>query len=412
MRSREGRRWFERAARACRCSAAVAILVALAVAPAAAASFVLAPGQRVVGKFGRYVTKPGDIFADLARRFDVGYTDLVAANPGVDPWLPGVGRTLLIPSVYILPDAPHRGIVLSLAQWRLFYFPPGGGRVETYPIGIGVIGWNTPIGVTRVVRKEKNPVWYPPPSIRAQHPDLPAVVPAGPDNPLGLFALRLGWPNYLIHGTNKPDGVGRNVSHGCIHLYPEDIARLFAEVAVGTPVRTVEQSAAVGWYGNALYVSVHPSQAQVEEIDTDKPVTPDPAQGVQALVSAAAGPNADAVDWDAVAKAARQRTGVPVRVAERSMVANATVGPAAGDASDTIRDDNSDAPQWSDDADWDRTYDRPAPPEAADEIPFTPPDLAQTDGAGSGSGAQQSAQQEDQTLDAIERMIERASEQQ
>lgn len=372
----------------------------------------LAPGQRVVGRFSRYVVKPGDIFADLARRFDIGYTELVAANPGVDPWLPKSGRTILIPSVYILPDAPHKGIVINLAQWRLFYFPPGGERVETYPIGIGVIGWHTPIGATRVVRKEKNPVWYPPPSIHAQHPDLPAVVPAGPDNPLGLFALRLGWSNYLIHGTNKPDGVGRNVSHGCIHLYPEDIARLFAEVVVGTPVRTVEQPALAGWDGNALYVSVQPSQAQVEEIDTGKPVTPDPAQGVRALVTAAAGPDADAIDWDAVAKAARQRTGVPVRVAERSMVANNAAGPDAGDALNTVRDDSPEASRWSDDADWDQAYDRPAPPEAADEIPFTPPDFARTDGAGSGSGAQQSAPQQDQTLDAIERMIERAAAQQ
>ncbi len=411
MLLRDGRRWFEKAARACCRSAAAAALIALTVAPAAAASFALAPGQRVVGRFVRYVIKPGDIFPDLARRFDVGYTDLVAANPGVDPWLPKGGRTILIPSVYILPDAPHRGIVINLAQWRLFYFPPGGGRVETFPIGIGVIGWKTPIGVTRVVRKEKNPVWYPPPSIHAQHPDLPAVVPAGPDNPLGLFALHLGWPNYLIHGTNNPDGVGRNVSHGCIHLYPEDIARLFAEVAVGTPVRTVDQPAEASWSGNALYVSVHPSQAQVEEIDTDKPVTPDPARGVRALVRAAVGPDADAVDWEAVAKAARQRTGVPVRAAERSMVANATVEPDAGAALDTTRDDSSAAPQWSDDADWDRVYDHPAPPQAADTIPFVPPDFARTDGAGSGSDAQQSAQQEDQTLDAIERMVLRASEQ-
>jgi L,D-transpeptidase ErfK/SrfK len=417
--SRDGRRRFERAGGAYWCRAAVALWAVLAALPAAAAQFALSPGQQVVGQFSRYVTKPGDILPELARRFDIGYTDLVAANPGVDPWLPGVGHALLVPSVYILPDAPRRGIVVNLAQWRLFYFPPGGKRVETYPIGIGVIGWNTPIGVTRVVRKEANPVWYPPPSIRAQRPDLPALVPAGPDNPLGLFALHLGWPNYLIHGTNKPDGVGRNVSHGCIHLYPEDIARLFAEVRVGTPVRTVNQPATAGWYGNALYVAVHPSQAQVEEIDTDKPVMSDPARGVRALLRAAAGRYADAVDWNAVDKAANRRTGVPVRVAERSAVASNAAGPEEGAAPIHDRDDSSDGPR-SYGAGSGRSYDgRPARPDDAGARQLYGPNAAQPYGTGSEYGAQRSSdrarralEREKQRLEPIERMIERAAEQQ
>ncbi|HEV8679661.1 MAG TPA: L,D-transpeptidase family protein [Stellaceae bacterium] len=324
------RGWRRRRGIGCRLSGAVA-LCTLAAVPAAAAEFSVAPGQNVVGGLQRYVVKAGDVFPDIARRFDVGYTALVAANPGVDPWGPGVGRAMTIPSVYVLPDAPYRGVVINLGQWRLFYFPPGGDRVLTFPIGIGVIGWKTPLGTSRVVRKEANPAWYPPPSVRAEHraegDDLPAVVPAGPDNPLGAFALYLGWPRYLVHGTNKPDGVGRNVSHGCIRLYPDDIEKLFAAVPIGTPVRVVNQPATAGWAGDRLYVQIHPSQAQADEIDTEQRVTPDPAQGVRPLVMAAAGTSADALDWDAVEKAARARIGIPVKVAERS--AYAAAAPAA-----------------------------------------------------------------------------------
>lgn len=304
-------------------AAAVAPIVALVVAvlaalPAAASQLAIAPGpQQALGDLDRYVIKRGDVLADIARHFDVGYTALVAANPDVDPWVPEPGQRLTIPALHMLPDGPHQGIVINLGQYRLYYFPPGGDRVLTYPIGIGVIGWKTPFGTTRIVRKQPDPAWYPPPSIRAQNPDLPAVVPAGPDNPLGAFALYLGWPKYLIHGTNKPDGVGRNVSHGCIHLYPEDIAELFFQVAVGTPVRVVNQPVTVGWIGDGLYVEIYPSQAQTEEIDTERPVTSDPAEGVRELVTAAAGADAQSVDWDAVDRAAQERTGMPVRIGER-----------------------------------------------------------------------------------------------
>jgi L,D-transpeptidase ErfK/SrfK len=308
-----------------------ALLVALLGAtPVRAAEYALAPGQSAAGEIGRYVVRNGDVFPDIARRFDLGYTALAAANPGVDPWVPPTGQAITIPALYVLPDAPHRGIVVNLAQWRLFYFPPGGGRVETYPLGLGVIGLTTPLGTTRVVRKQANPAWYPPPSIRAEEPDLPAVVPPGPDNPLGAFALYLGWKNYRIHGTNKPDGVGRNVSHGCIRLYPEDIAKLFAAVAVGTPVRVVDQPVTAGWDGDSLYLAVYPNKRQTEEIDTERRVSSDPAEGVRALVTAAAGQDVDAVDWAAVERAANERSGMPVRVAERA-ASVANLAPPAGE---------------------------------------------------------------------------------
>ena len=212
----------------------------LTAAPAIAAEYPLAPDDKVVGNLQEYVLQPGDLLADLARKFDVGYTEMLAANPGVDPWVPPVGRKITIPTLYILPDAPRQGIVINLGERRLYYFPADGGRMQTYPIGIGAIGFDTPHSATRVVRKEDDgPTWVPPPSIRAEQPDLPIAIGPGPDNPLGAYALRLGWKNYLIHGTNKPDGVGRNVSHGCIHLYPEDIEKLLqlGAVAVGTPVQ-------------------------------------------------------------------------------------------------------------------------------------------------------------------------------
>lgn len=299
-------------------SALIAGAALFAAMPADAAEYSLDPGQKVVGHATRYTVKDGEVFADIARQFDIGYTELVTANPGVNPWVPGAGRTITIPTVHVLPDAPREGVVINLAQWRLFYFPPGGDRVETHPITIGFMGKDTPIGVTRIVSKETNPTWYPPASIRREEPDLPAAVPPGPDDPLGLYAMHLGWKSYLIHGTNKPDSIGRAVSHGCMRLYPEDVEKLFGEVNVGTSVRTVQEPATAGWKGDALYVQVYPSKSQTEEIDTMQPITPDPASGVETIVRAAAGNYAQLVDWGAVQRAAQYRTGTAVKVAERS----------------------------------------------------------------------------------------------
>jgi L,D-transpeptidase ErfK/SrfK len=306
----------------------LAVAALLLAHSAGAAEFPLAPADRVAGNLGDYTVQSGDNLADIARRFDVGYTEMLAANPGIDPWSPGIGRQLTIPSLFILPDGPRRGIVINLAERRLYYFPPGGRSVQTYPIGIGAIGFDTPHSSTTVVRKEPNPIWVPPPSIHAENPDLPAVIGPGPDNPLGAFALRLGWPNYLIHGTNKPDGVGRNVSHGCIHLYPEDIEQLFKSVAVGTPVRAIEQPAAAAWIAIGLYVEAHPSKDQADAIDTEQPVTPEQTPGLRDIVAAVAGDNNDGVDWNAVAQTDLQRSGLPTQVARRPPPGDETVRPA------------------------------------------------------------------------------------
>jgi L,D-transpeptidase ErfK/SrfK len=294
---------------------AAAVLAIGAAAPAAAAQFTLPAGARAVGAVETYVAGASDNLLDLARRYDLGYTQLIAANPGIDPWQPGAGRAIVIPGSYLLPGGPHRGIVVNLAEQRLFYFPPGGHTVETFPIGTAVQGLDSPLGTTRVVAKLSHPTWYPPASIRAERPDLPPAIPPGPDNPLGAYALALGWPGYLIHGTNKPDGIGRNVSHGCLHLYPEDMARLYREVPAGTPVRVVNQAAEVQWIGDTLFVAVHPSKDDADRLDSAESVAPSEPPDLVARVAAVASYRPDDVDWAAVARAGRERTGIPVAVA-------------------------------------------------------------------------------------------------
>ncbi len=280
-----------------------------------ATEFSLVPGQTVVGAVGVYVTRDDDTLLDIARRYDLGYTQLVAANPGIDPWLPGAGRRIALPSQYLLPEGPRRGIVINLVQQRLFYFPPDGRTVETYPIGVAVQGSSTPLGTTHVVAKQVHPTWYPPPSIRKEQPDLPQRVPPGPDNPLGDYALVLGWAGYLIHGTNKPDGVGRNSSHGCLRLYPEDIERLFKEVPVSTPVRVVNEEVQAAWIGTELYVAIYPNKDQAEQIDNNKPITSAVPPGLKRRLAAEAGRDRlDRVDWRAAEKAGRERAGIPTRV--------------------------------------------------------------------------------------------------
>jgi L,D-transpeptidase ErfK/SrfK len=248
---------------------AFSLLVSLAGA-AGAREYALSPDSDVVGEIQVIQTVYEDTFVDLARRFDVGYQDLVRANPGVDPWLPGEGTEIVIPTLFVLPDAPRRGIVLNVPELRLYYFPDvDGSRVVTHPISVGREGWNTPYGPTTVVRKKHLPTWTPPQSVREEHAArgdfLPGVVPPGPDNPLGEHALYLGFPGYLIHGTNQPRGLGMRVSHGCIRMFPEDVAALFDVVEPGTPVTIVNQPYKLGWGEGGLYMEAHPPLTEETE---------------------------------------------------------------------------------------------------------------------------------------------------
>ncbi len=226
--------------------------------------------DEVVGELQVTHVQGEDTLPDIARRFNVGYEEILRANPGVDPWLPGVGRAIVVPTQFVLPDAPREGLVVNLAQLRVYYFPkpkkgePDDGlrTVITHPIGIGKIGWQTPEGSTKVTSKQKNPTWTPPLSVRKEHKEngdpLPPRVPPGPDNPLGAYKMTLGWPSYLIHGTNKPYGVGMRSSHGCIRFYPEDIAELYDQIPVGTKVTVVNQPFVFGWHKDAMYVQAFP----------------------------------------------------------------------------------------------------------------------------------------------------------
>ncbi|MFZ1988311.1 MAG: L,D-transpeptidase family protein [Alphaproteobacteria bacterium] len=285
-------------------------------------TYTLDPGQSAVGNILRYKTRDNDTLLDIARNFDLGYTELIAANRGIDPWLPGVGKRVVIPSLFLLPDTPHKGIVINIARQRLFYYPPDGQTVETFPIGVGAEGSSTPIGATRVVRKKQHPIWYPTASERQEKPELPAVVPAGPDNPMGDYALYLGFPAIAIHGTDKPYGVGRNVSHGCIRLYPEDIERLFQQVPVGTEVRVIGDEAQLAWVGNDLYLAVFPNLQQTDQLDTGQPMEPVGSEPVQEQVMSAVEGDFGRIDWDLVQRTALERTGIPTRVSL----------PAAGEA--------------------------------------------------------------------------------
>src|ERR1700678_2979573 len=233
--------------------------------PKATHLFDVEPGSDIVGYVQKTTVGKDDTLPDIARRFDVGYEEILTANPGVDPWLPGVGRELVVPTQFILPAARHEGVVVNVAAMRIFYYPPhkkGEPQiVYTHPIGIGRVGWKTPEGTTKIVAREKDPVWVVPASVRKEHAEdgdmLPAVVPAGPDNPLGQYAFRLSWPSYLIHGTNKPYGVGMRSSHGCMRLYPEDIAVFFDLIPIGTKVTVVNQPYLFGWRDGVLYMQAY-----------------------------------------------------------------------------------------------------------------------------------------------------------
>lgn len=240
---------------------AVAAAVLLGV-QAQAAPYPLPPADvGVVGKIEIIPAKEGETFADIGREYALGFEALEKANRGLDPLYLKEGNQVFLPTRFILPDAPREGIVINLTEMRLYYYPPNEDTVHAYAIGIGRQGRDTPLGVQSIIEKRMNPSWTPPASIRAEHAaeghPLPAVVPPGPENPLGTRAMRLSNPSYLIHGTHRPDGVGMRVSSGCIRLHPESVEDLFDRVSIGTKVNIIKQHMKVGWYGDSLYLEYH-----------------------------------------------------------------------------------------------------------------------------------------------------------
>ena len=301
----------------------------------------VAADTEVVGALQALDAVHEDTLADLARRHDLGYQEMRDANPEVDPWLPGAGTRIYLPTLMILPAAPRDGIVINLPGMRLFDYAQassdaaGAQHLFTHPIGIGREGWATPTGTMRVTHKTRDPKWYPPASVRAEHAaegdPLPEVVLPGPDNPLGRFKIRLSRPNYLIHGTNKPAGVGMRVSHGCIRLYPEDIAPLFERVALETPVHIVDQPVLAGWLDGELYLEVHP------------PLAEDPRDleqlAWQAIDDAMARRARPGVTPDAglIAQLVRARRGIPVPVTRHGLSLSAYLAAARLVANDGAR---------------------------------------------------------------------------
>jgi L,D-transpeptidase ErfK/SrfK len=216
--------------------------------------------KTVVGKVRGYTVKKGESLIEIARRFGLGFNEIAEANPDTDPFVPERGARVVIPTAWIVPETPHGdGIVINLSEMRLYYlFKSGGDRqLVTFPVGIGSEGNDTPVGEFRVVEKTEDPSWHVPESIRKENPELPRAVPPGPDNPLGSHAMRLSERTILVHGTNKPWGVGRKVSHGCIRLYPEDIPYLFERVPIGTRITIVRQPVKVGVNEGKVFVEAH-----------------------------------------------------------------------------------------------------------------------------------------------------------
>jgi L,D-transpeptidase ErfK/SrfK len=259
-----------------------------------------------------------DTLSDLARRFGLGYEEIVRVNPGVDPWLPGAGTPIVIPGERILPPGPRVGIVVNLPEHRLYYFPKRARGekpiVITLPVSVGKMDWRTPMGTTKIVQKIKDPSWYPPESVRAEHlanhDPLPAVVRPGPDNPLGAYAMRLGIPggSYLIHGTNNPLAVGMAVTHGCLRLYPEDIESLFAVVPVGTPVTLINEPIKTAWVDGHLYVEVHPpvnGEGQSYEPDVNE---------FAHQLDTVLGSTTAAINWDLALAELKAARGMPVLI--------------------------------------------------------------------------------------------------
>ena len=298
------------------------LLVAMVSFNCHAAIYPLPPsGTDLIGALDTVTANQQDTLLDIAKRFNIGQKEISISNPGVDRWLPGENTQILLPTRYVLPDTPRDGVVLNIPEMRLYYYPSPGKyqhrTVETYPVSIGRMDWQTPLGDARIIAKTANPVWRPPESIKQEHAaagdPLPDVVPAGPDNPLGHYAMRLNIPGYLIHGTNKSLGIGMRVTHGCVRMYPSDIQKLFPRIKIGTRVRIVNQPVKVGWYADALFLEVHPP---LEEETVDANLLGEQAK--QLIIAKTEGIPI-ALNDQQISNAIKQKTGVPVLIGYRTL---------------------------------------------------------------------------------------------
>jgi L,D-transpeptidase ErfK/SrfK len=267
------------------------------------------PDDEVIGAVGSRVIAPGESLVEIAPEHDLGFNEIASANPGLDPFIPPVGAKVVIPTSWIVPAAAAPGtLVVNLSEMRLYLFPLAPGAPLSFPIGVAVEPGATPLGTMTVIGKSVNPTWYPTASIRKEEPELPAAVPPGPENPLGSHALRLSRPTFLIHGTNKPLGIGRKVTHGCVRLYPWDIPHLFRLVPVGASVTFVREPVKVGLRRGRVHVEVH----EDEEGSVDALAEAQRLLQRRGLL--------ERVDERKLGEAVRGRTGIPVDVTADSSV--------------------------------------------------------------------------------------------
>jgi L,D-transpeptidase ErfK/SrfK len=294
-------------------------------------------GDNIIGQLRTYQIKKGETLLDIARRYDLTAREVSEANHGLDWWQPPVGRTIVLPTEWIIPPGPRQGVVLNIPEMRLYYFPGhvgphpkkgglkhvafvGDSTVYTFPVGLGRYDWRTPIGAFRVRGKTVNPTWVVPDDIYQEHLERDGeaehVVPGGvPDNPLGLYRIELTLPQYAIHGTDTPWGIGMETSHGCVRLYPEDIKRLFYKVKIGTPGRFVYYPVKFGWRGGGLYVEVH------RDIYGRYPGLWQFALNQAKLMGVA-----DKIDHQKLEKAITEETGVPTYVMQGENPDNLSAG--------------------------------------------------------------------------------------
>lgn len=271
-----------------------------------------------VGDLSTHIAAYEDTLVNVSRGYGLGFVELRAANPGIDPWIPGKGTKIKLPTRHLIPDAPRDGIIINLPEMRLYSFVNTGEPPLTFPIGVGRVGLDTPLGQTTVISKTVAPKWRPTKRMREEDPELPAVVGPGPQNPLGTHALYLGWPEYAIHGTNKPYGIGRRVSSGCVRMYPENIKEFYYATPIGTKVTVVNQPIKAAWIEDELYLEAHATLSQsdrVEEIGGYPPYEVTDAD--MKLIRDIAGEHEDKLNWLQIRKIIRERSGTPLLIATR-----------------------------------------------------------------------------------------------
>lgn len=297
----------------------------------------------IIGSLRTVNASEEDSLIDIAERYGIGYEAIRAANPFVDAWLPGEGTTVVLPNQHLLPNTLKEGIVVNVAEMRLYYYPPepvsGSRSVEVYAISIGRGDWSTPLVETAVVSKIEDPVWFPPQSIRDEHAAkgkfLPLRVPAGPNNPLGKYVIQLDIPGYFIHGTDKRFGIGMQVTHGCLRMYAQDIEHLTFAVANGTKVAIINQRFKAGWKNDGLYLEVHPaldsdrnaSQEQ-QELASEQLAT----AMTKALIEATANKPDYRVNWDKVEQIHQEARGIPTYIGINAELAEASIASLSGQA--------------------------------------------------------------------------------